>query len=65
MYYKEIPNTIKYRTAKSHAMKILLLLVLMSESTKASGVTNIDLRITRILKLNLRKAKGKGGKTKI
>ena len=62
---KNPPDPIIYRTAKAHATKRLLLLGLMSASSKSASVTNIELSVERILKINLRKDRGKDVKLKI
>ena len=52
LYYtmpsKDPPDPIRSRTTKAHASKRLLLLRLMSDSTKATSVPNIDLGVEKL-----------------
>ena len=49
MTEKETPATIISRTSKYHARKIILILDLTDDSTKATGVPKIDLSGERML----------------
>ena len=62
---KDTPDLIISSNYKAHASNILLLLGLISDSTKSAGVPNINLSGERILKMNLSKYRYKDGKLKI
>ena len=65
MHSKDLTNPIRSKTEKYHARKILLILGLMDASSEDVSVPNIDLSVERMLKMNLRKSRGKYGKLKI
>ena len=52
-------DPIRYCTAKDLARDRLILLILITANTKASGVPNIYLSWKRVLKMNLMKSRGK------
>ena len=56
---KYSPYPMSNSTARAHSSHGLLLLGLMYASVKYSGVPNIDLSGERILKIKLRKYRGK------
>ena len=62
---KDTPDTIRFRTAKAHERKILILLGLMDASSKDLSVPNRYLSGERTVKTKLRKSIGKAGKINI
>ena len=62
---KDLTNPIRSKTEKDHARKRLLILGLMDASFEDVSVPNIDLSGERMLKMKLRKSRGKYGKLKI
>ena len=62
---KEPPNSIRSRTVKAHEKRIILILGLMSASSKPASVTSIELSGERMLNMKLRKGRGKNDKLNI
>ena len=65
MPVKDPTDPIRSSTVEARENKILLLLGMIAASYKSVSVPNIDLSVEIMLKMNLRKARGKYGKLKI